>query len=234
MRRTILAASALTLGLLIPQGTGLGLGAALAQDRDESESKQSAAADKKASRDKASKTETSKADVADKSPSASNDSQQKRAKARRAKVSEAAQRGELEQRNHQPATAPITALDPTLEPSSAPGATTSEPPVADPNLRRVPPVLKRQPTAANEAANDQALRERVQASLLQNSALPYTARLVSVAVKNGEITLRGQLNTHHEKVTVERAVAQVRGDHIVHNELLVRSPSAVTRSTPVE
>jgi hypothetical protein len=83
------------------------------------------------------------------------------------------------------------------------------------------------PVAAAPAENesDEKLRERVQARLLADRKLPYTARMVSVAVKKGVITLTGEVNTDYERTRVTQAVDGMRGRHDVINQISVRNRS---------
>lgn len=252
--RRILIAGALSLGLLLPQGTGLGL----AQDRTDTTDKPAAPATKatakkrapekastdkaaaegkasseKVSEEKAAKTQSTKAEkAADETEAKRAASPEQTTRAAKSAASAEARRGELKQRDAPPRT-DVTELAPTLRPAEAAKAT-PEPTTTlrDPSPKALPPVLTRPPPTPAEAAKDEALREQVQAALLKNPSLSYTARLVRVAVKDGEITLTGQLNTQHEKMDVEHAVEKVRGNHTVHNQLRVRSRNGQPADAP--
>jgi hypothetical protein len=80
-------------------------------------------------------------------------------------------------------------------------------------------------TAGSASESDAKLRERVQATLLNDRKLPYTARLVGVSVKQGTITLSGEVNTDYERTRVNQVVDRVRGKHDVVNRISVRNRS---------
>ncbi len=227
MGQTWMEVCALSLGLLIPQAT-FGMEAAHAQDRTESkneargQAKQDArakpAADKVVKAEsKASKSESTQASTDEKGAEAASNE--------RSASAAAARRGELKERGELVTGTPVTALTPRLKlVKTPPAAPVPGAEVTDPTLIPMPPVFVVVP-APLEAAKDEALRERVQSELLKNGSLSYTGRLVRVSVQGGEITLTGQLDTQYEKLHVERAVERVRGQHVLHNQLTLRSPT---------
>jgi osmotically-inducible protein OsmY len=67
---------------------------------------------------------------------------------------------------------------------------------------------------------DSTLHERIVAALASN---PFTTeREVKVEVKDGVVTLKGNVNTHFERAQAEDVAAQLRGVRQVRNEMEVK------------
>jgi hypothetical protein len=73
--------------------------------------------------------------------------------------------------------------------------------------------------------SDVSLRERVQRALMEDKTLTYSARSISIEARDGEITLRGELNTQFEKARVARTAGRVAGARLVHDRLTLRNPT---------
>lgn len=75
------------------------------------------------------------------------------------------------------------------------------------------------------SASDVSLRERVRRALMEDKVLTYSARSISIETRDGEVTLRGELNTQFEKARVARTAGRVAGARLVHDRLRLRNPS---------
>lgn len=89
-------------------------------------------------------------------------------------------------------------------------------PVPNRDQVRLPPPL---------SDSDVSLRERVQRALMEDKTLTYSARSISIEARDGEITLRGELNTQFEKARVARTAGRVAGARLVHDRLTLRNPT---------
>jgi hypothetical protein len=65
------------------------------------------------------------------------------------------------------------------------------------------------------------LRERIQSALARSKSLSFTAKHVSVAVDDSDVTLEGDVRTAREKAEVQATVEKIQGVRRVHNKLAV-------------
>jgi osmotically-inducible protein OsmY len=72
---------------------------------------------------------------------------------------------------------------------------------------------------------DRALAQRVEDALRQDSTLVASVPNVQVYVNNGEVTLRGSVNSQEEKTNFAAKAQQVAGVTRVNNQLEVSSAS---------
>jgi osmotically-inducible protein OsmY len=75
---------------------------------------------------------------------------------------------------------------------------------------------------------DADIRRDVETALERDSALDAGA--IAVAVDDGVVTLRGDVNTHFEKQEAERVALRIFGVEAVANDLLVRPPEPIEPS----
>jgi osmotically-inducible protein OsmY len=87
----------------------------------------------------------------------------------------------------------------------------------------VSPPVTSQSSTTTEA--DRSLAAKVQDSFRQDATVAPAAQRVEVQARNGEVTLKGSVNTQQDKTALENKAQQVTGVTHVNNQLTVTSAS---------
>ena len=114
----------------------------------------------------------------------------------------------------------------TANRTNSPTPSTSPAPSIPGETKRNVPGTGTATTAAPTMTDaDRALAQRVEDALRQDSTLVASAPNVQVYVNNGEVTLRGSVNSQEEKTNFAAKAQQVAGVTRVNNQLEVSSAS---------
>lgn len=109
----------------------------------------------------------------------------------------------------------------TSRPATSPPATQSEPTPGS-SITATEPSAAGLPTMSEA---DRALAQLVKDTLQKNTGMAPAAENIQVHANNGEITLRGSVNSEQDKASIGTAAQQVVGVKSVNNQLEVASAS---------
>lgn len=117
--------------------------------------------------------------------------------------------------NRQPLGAPATGTTGTVGTTTT--TTTTRPPTGTGVAVAVPQNVGDQGTNAYDAAVTRQIRERI-----TRSDLSMNARNVKIITLNGQVVLRGPVDSSAEASTIERIATDIVGSHRVKNETTIR------------
>jgi osmotically-inducible protein OsmY len=75
----------------------------------------------------------------------------------------------------------------------------------------------------SNAKGDLALTDRIRRALVKNRSLSMLAHNVRIATENGNVTLRGPVNTEEEKIAIASEAKAIAGAGNVDNQLEVKT-----------
>jgi hyperosmotically inducible protein len=75
----------------------------------------------------------------------------------------------------------------------------------------------------SNAKGDLALTDRIRRALVKNRSLSMLAHNVKIATENGNVTLRGPVNTEEEKIAIASEAKAIAGAGNVDNQLEVKT-----------
>ena len=75
----------------------------------------------------------------------------------------------------------------------------------------------------SNAKGDVDLTRRIRRAVMKDNSLSMTAHNVKIVTANGAVTLRGPVNSQHEKVAIGRKAQAIAGASNVDNQLEVKT-----------
>ena len=75
----------------------------------------------------------------------------------------------------------------------------------------------------SNAKGDVELTRQIRRAVMKDNSLSTTAHNVKIVSANGAVTLRGPVNSEHEKVAIGRMAKTIAGARNVNNELEVKT-----------
>ena len=83
-----------------------------------------------------------------------------------------------------------------------------------------------EPTADQQKDNrsDRDITQQIRRSIVNDKSLSTYAHNVKIVTQNGQVTLKGPVNSEDEKKAIEAKAAEVAGENKVSSELNVKAP----------